>query len=82
MLQWVCSSVIDHRGRQNVVKNISDSVVYGLCATSLFYHWDLLLNRRMANWNLFVKGITKYDDCYKFAIVHTLSSFMTDVIFC
>ena len=36
MLQWVCSSVIDHRGRQNVVKNISDSLVYGSCATSLF----------------------------------------------
>ena len=38
MLQWICSSVhvIDHRGRQNVVKNISDSLVYGSCATSLF----------------------------------------------
>ena len=36
---------------------------------------DLLLNRRMATWNLFVKGITKCDD-YKFATVHTLSSFM------
>ena len=36
MLQWVCSSVIDHRGRQNVVNNISDSLVYGSCATSLF----------------------------------------------
>ena len=36
MLQWVCSSVIDHGGRQNVVNNISDSLVYGSCATSLF----------------------------------------------
>ena len=53
MLQWVCSSVIDHGGRQNVVNNISDSLVYGSCATSLFYHCGLLLNRCMATWNLF-----------------------------
>ena len=38
MLQWVCSAVIDHRGRQNVVKNISDSLDYGSCATSLIYY--------------------------------------------
>ena len=35
----------------------------------------------MAIWNLFEKGITKRDD-KKFATVHTLSSFMPDVIFC
>ena len=46
-----------------------------------FYDCDLLLNRRMAIWNLFEKGITKRDD-KKFATVHTLSSFMPDVIFC
>ena len=80
-LQWVCS-VIDHRGRQNVVKI---SVILPFTARvplRCFYHCDLLLNRRMATWNLFVKGITKCDDCYKFATLHTLSSFMPDVIFC
>ena len=80
-LQWVCS-VIDHRGRQNVVKI---SVILPSTARvplRCFYHCDLLLNRRMATWNLFVKGITKCDDCYKFATLHTLSSFMPDVIFC
>ena len=52
MLPCVCS-VIDHRGRQNVVR------------TSVTHHFlflphfdvicDLLLNRRTATWNLFVK---------------------------
>ena len=53
-------SVIDHRRRQNVVRT---SVTYSaivLCATYLFLpHFDvicdLLLNRRTATWNLFVK---------------------------
>ena len=41
-------------------KNISDTLGYALCATSLFSpHFDvicdLLLNRRTATWNLFVK---------------------------
>ena len=44
-----------------------------------FYHCDLLPNRRMAIWNLFEKGITKRD-YKKFATVHTLSSFMPDVM--
>ena len=81
MLQWVCS-VIDHRGRQNVVK--ISVILPSTARVSLrcFYHCDLLLNRRMATWNLFVKGITKCDDCYQFATLHTLSSFMPDVIFC
>ena len=40
-------------------KNISDILACGSCATSLFLpHFDvfcdLLLNRRMATWNLFV----------------------------
>ena len=59
MLPWVCS-VIDHRERQNVVKINSDTLACGSCATSLFLrHFDvicdLLLNRRTATWNLFVK---------------------------
>ena len=47
MLPWVCS-VTDHRGRQIVVKTsvtLPHSDV--IC--------DLLLNRRTATWNLFVK---------------------------
>ena len=45
-------------------KNISDTFACGSCATSLFLpHFDvicdLLLNRRTATWNLFVKYITR-----------------------
>ena len=40
-------------------KNISDTLACGSCATSLFFFLntfcDLLLNRRTATWNLFVK---------------------------
>ena len=42
-------------------RNISDTLAYGSCATSLFLpHFDdiicdLLLNKRTATWNLFVK---------------------------
>ena len=56
MLPWVCS-VIDHRGRQNVVKTSVTHEPHFI----FFYHnyfdviCDLLLNRRMATWNLFVK---------------------------
>ena len=44
-------------------KNNSDTLACGSCATSLFLrHFDaicdLLLNRRTATWNLFVKLIT------------------------
>ena len=44
-------------------KNISDTLGYALCATFLFLpHFDvicdLLLNRRTATWNLFVKYTT------------------------
>ena len=59
MLPWVCS-VIDHIGRQNVVKTTVAHSACGSCATSLFLpHFDvicdLLLNRGTATWNLFVK---------------------------
>ena len=56
MLPWVCS-VIDHRGRQNVVKTSVTHSACGSCATSLFLplFCDLLLNRGTATWNLFVK---------------------------
>ena len=48
MLPWVCS-VIDHRGRQNVVKtSVTHEPQFDVIC-------DLLLNRRMATWNLFVK---------------------------
>ena len=53
-------SVIDHRGRQNVVRTWVTHSVIALCATFWFLpHFDvicdLLLNRRAATWNLFVK---------------------------
>ena len=61
MLPWVCS-VIDHRRRQNVVRTSVTHSAIASCATFLFLpHFDvicdLLLNRRTATWNLFVKYI-------------------------
>ena len=52
--------LIDHRRRQNVVRTSVTHSAIALCATFLFLpHFDvicdLLLNRRMATWNLFVK---------------------------
>ena len=59
MLPCVCS-VIDHRRRQNVVRKSVTHSAIASCATFLFLpHFDvicdLLLNRRTATWNLFVK---------------------------
>ena len=59
MLPWVCS-VIDHRRRQNVVRTSVTHSAIASCATFLFLpHFDvicdLLLNRRTATWNVFVK---------------------------
>ena len=59
MWPWVCS-VIDHRRRQNVVRTSVTHSAIASCATFLFLpHFDvicdLLLNRRTATWNLFVK---------------------------
>ena len=54
MLPWVCS-VIDHRGGQNLLKA---SVTHSPAALGLLHFnviCDLLLNRRTATWNLFVK---------------------------
>ena len=48
---YVCS-VIDHRGRQNVVRT---SVTHSLFLPHFDVICDLLLNRRTATWNLFVK---------------------------
>ena len=65
MLPWVCS-VIDHRRRQNVVRTSVTHSAIASCATFLFLpHFDvicdLLLNRRTATWNLFVKFLTHFD---------------------
>ena len=62
MLPWVCS-VIDHRRRQNVIRTSVTHSAIASCATFLFLpHFDvicdLLLNRRTATWNLFVKLTT------------------------
>ena len=61
MLSCVCS-VIDHRRCQNVVRTSVTPSAIVLCAIFLFLpHFDvicdLLLNRRMATWNLFVNFI-------------------------
>ena len=55
-------SVIDHRRHQNVVRTSVTHLAIASCATFLFLpHFDviceLLLNRHMATWNLFVKQI-------------------------
>ena len=55
---------IDHRERQNVVRTSVTHSAIALCATFLFLpHFDilcdLLLNRRTATWNLFVKYVGK-----------------------
>ena len=62
MLPCICS-VIDHRRRQNVVRTSVTHSAIALCATFLFLpHFDvicdLLLNRRMATWNLFANYAT------------------------
>ena len=59
MLPCVCS-VIDHRRRQNVVGILVTHSPNGSCATFLFLPYfevicDLLLPRRTATWNLFIK---------------------------
>ena len=61
MLPCICS-VIDHRGRENVVRTSVTHLAIAIasCATFLFLpHFDvicdLLLNRCTATWTLFVK---------------------------
>ena len=58
ILPCVCS-VIDHRGRQNVVRTSVKHSAIALCVTFLFLPYfdvicDLLLNRRTATWTLFL----------------------------
>ena len=64
MLPCICQ-VIDHRGRQNVVRTSVTHSAIASCATFLFLpHFDvicdLLLDRCTATWNLFVKHYMKY----------------------
>ena len=59
MLPCICP-VIDHRGRQNVVRTSVTHSAIASCATFLFLpHFDvicdLLLDRCTATWKLFVK---------------------------
>ena len=59
MLPCICP-VIDHRGRQNVVRTSVTHSAIASCATFWFLpHFDvicdLLLDRCKATWNLFVK---------------------------
>ena len=58
MLPCICP-VIDHRGRQDVVRKSVTHLAIASCATFLFLpHFDvicdLLLDRCTATWNLFV----------------------------
>ena len=74
MLPWVCS-VIDHRRRQNVVRTSVTHSAIASCATFLFLpHFDvicdLLLNRRTATWNLFVKQTTL--NHFRFVFYHNI----------
>ena len=60
-------------------KNISDTLSYASCATFLFLpHFevicDLLLNRRTATWNLFVKYI--FFSIYILILIHVTSPFL------
>ena len=64
MLPCVCS-VIDHRGRQSVVRTSVTHSAINSCATFLlFSHFDvicdLLLNGRKETWDLSVKKISGY----------------------
>ena len=56
MLPCVCS-ITDHRRCQNVVRTSVTHSAIALFATFCSYHiiCDILLKRRMATWNLFVK---------------------------
>ena len=62
MLPCICQ-IIDHRGRQNVVRTSVTHSAIASCATFLFLpHFDvicdLLLDRCTATWNLFVKSLS------------------------
>ena len=63
-------SVIDHRGRQNVVTTSVTHLAAPPVPLFLFSvpHFDvicdLLLNRRTATWNLFVKGCSVLNKAY------------------
>ena len=62
MLPCVCS-VIDHRGRQNVIRTSVTHSAAPHVPLFLFFLYvicDLLLNRRRATWNLFVKYVDTY----------------------
>ena len=69
MLPCICP-VIDHRGRQNVVRTSVTHSAIASCATFLFSpHFDvicdLLLDRCTATWNLFVKYVWIYENSVK-----------------
>ena len=56
----LCKTVIEQRGRQNVVRTSVTHSAIASCATVLFLPHldvicDLLLDRCTATWNLFVK---------------------------
>ena len=82
MLPCVCS-VIDNRRRQNVIRTSVTHSAIASCATFLFLpHFDvicdLLLNRRTATWNLFVKHRKRQ---VKYTMRNVFVMFVTAVCF-
>ena len=84
MLPCVCS-VIDHRWRQNVVRTKKKLAQLGAaeCVTDVLTTshfdvlWDLLLNRCMATWNLFVlynKELKYTEKCFFISNFATLTN--------
>ena len=69
MLPCICP-LIDHRGRQNVVRTSVTHSAIASCATFLFLqHFDvicdLVKDRCTATWNLFVKYTTQVNSAFR-----------------
>ena len=78
MLPCICP-VIDHRGRQNVVRTSVTHSAIASCATFLFSpHFDvicdLLLDRCTATWNLFVNFLW-------FIVIYVVFSILSKLLF-
>ena len=85
MLPCICP-VIDHRGRQNVVRTSVTHSAIASCATFLFLpHFDvicdLLLDRCTATWNLFVKHKNKFHFSKYSALFPKVQRFINQVRF-
>ena len=73
------TAVIDHRRRQNMIRTSVTHSAIASCATFLLLpHFDvicdLLLNRRTATWNLFVKSVATALELGKYPPLFTSTS--------